>query len=130
MTRWIATPVLSLGLAGLLVACGGDDDGGGSNTVPADADVVVRAVNSTEWDEDAYATPGEGGEVEIYAVNDTTLAHNLHVRNAAGDDIGDGIDLPGQGSTGEVTLKLEPGEYRILCLVPGHQNMDSTLTVG
>jgi plastocyanin len=129
MTRWIATPVLSLGLAGLLVACGGDDSGGGSNTVPADADVAVYAIDGIKWDEGSYNATSENGEVTIYTENRSSLAHNLHVKGADDATIGDAVDLPGQGSKGEITVKLEPGEYRIVCLVPGHQNMDSTLIV-
>jgi plastocyanin len=111
-----------------LAACGGS----GSSTpatVPADADVVVRALDGVVWDKDAYTATAENGEVTIYSVNDSGIAHNLHVQTADGTGIGDFIDLPARGSDGTKTWKLEPGDYRIVCLIPGHQNMDSLLTV-
>ena len=111
-----------------LAACGGSDSSTPA-TVPANADVVVRALDGVVWDKDAYTATAENGEVTIYGVNDSGIAHNLYVQTADGTAIGDFIDLPARGSDGTKTWKLEPGEYRIVCLIPGHQNMDSPLTV-
>ncbi|MFZ9628966.1 MAG: hypothetical protein ACO3C1_06395 [Ilumatobacteraceae bacterium] len=110
-----------------LSACGGGT--ATPATVPADADVVVRAKDGIVWDQTAYTATAENGEVTIYGVNDSAIAHNLHVQTADGTAVGDFIDLPVRGSDDEKTWKLEPGEYRIVCLVPGHNNMNSTLTV-
>ena len=106
--------------------------GGGSSTpatVPVDADVVVRALDGVVWDAAEYSATATDGEVQIYGVNDSGIAHNLHVQTADGTSIGDLVDLPARGSDGMKTWKLEPGDYRIVCLIPGHQNMDSLLTV-
>ena len=129
MNRWIVAPVLALGLTGL-AACGGSSSGG-SNTVPADADVTVRAIDGIKWNSDAYTATSDNGEVTIYGVNNSSIAHNLHVTGPDGKDtIGDVIDLPSSGSDGTVTIKLEPGEYRIICFIPGHSaTMNSSLTV-
>ena len=111
-----------------LSACGG----GGSSTpatVPADADVVVRALDGVVWDANEYSPTATDGEVQIYGVNDSGIAHNLYVQDPAGATVGDYIDLPVRGSDDMKTWKLAPGEYRIVCLVPGHQNMDSLLIV-
>ena len=40
------------------------------------------------------------------------------------------IDLAKKGSDGSAVYDLAPGEYRIVCKVPGHSSMNSTLTVG
>lgn len=111
-----------------LGACGG----GGSSTpatVPADADVVVRALDGVVWDATEYSATATDGEVQIYGVNDSGIAHNLYIKDAGDATIGDFIDLPVRGSDEMKTWKLAPGEYRIVCLVPGHQNMDSLLVV-
>lgn len=117
------------GLAGLLAltACGGGSST--PTTVPADADVVVLALDGIVWDADEYSAVADNGEVSIYTRNDSSIAHNLYVRDSEGTEIGDFIDLPSRGADGMKTWKLEPGEYRIVCLIPGHQNMDSMLTV-
>lgn len=120
----VLVPVLALGLA----ACGGSSTSDG--TVPADADVVVRALDGIVWDSSSYTATATNGEVTIYGVNDSGIAHSLHVQDKNGANVGDGIDLPRRGADGEITLKLQPGEYRIVCLIPGHQNMKASLTVG
>jgi plastocyanin len=130
MQRRIALSLLALPLLGSLVAltaCGGDDDGGSSNTVPAGA-VAVRAVDGIAWNADEYTATAENGEVTIYGVNDSSIAHNLNVQRD-GTTIGDPIDLPKKGSDGTITLQLEPGEYRVVCLISGHDNMNSALIV-
>lgn len=121
MTPFAAAGLLALG------ACSG---GGGSstNTVPADADVVVRAVDGIAWDQDEYTATAVDGKVKIYTVNDSGLAHNLYTQD--GDTvIGDFIDLPKRGSDGALVYDLAPGEYRIVCKIAGHANMDSKLIV-
>lgn len=128
MKRWIVLSSTALGLAAL-TACGGGDSSSG-NTVPTDADVVVRAVDGIAWNADSYEATAENGEVTIYGVNDSSIAHNLHVKADDGSMIGDFIDLPAKGDDGTITVKLAPGEYRIVCLIAGHQNMDSALVVG
>jgi plastocyanin len=115
--------------AGLVVL--GACSGGGStssNTVPADADVVVRAVDGIAWNQDEYSATAVDGKVKIYAVNDSGIAHDMYVKD--GDTpVGDFIDLPRRGDDGALVYDLAPGEYRIVCLIPGHNNMDSTLVV-
>lgn len=111
-----------------LVACGGGTTAT-STTVPAEADVVVRAVEGIAWDAASYTAVAENGEVSIWSTNDSGVAHNLHVQTPDGDSVGDFIDLPRRDSNGLKTWKLAPGEYRLVCLVPGHQNMNSLLTV-
>ena len=124
-SRRLITPFLALGLVAL-GACGGG--GSSTNTVPADADVVVRAVDGIAWNQDDYTATAVDGKVKIYVVNDSGIAHDMYVE--AGDTpVGDFIDLPKRGSDGALVYDLAPGEYRIVCKIPGHANMDSTLTV-
>lgn len=124
------TPFLAVGLAVGLLALGACSGGGGgsSNTVPPDADVVVRAVDGIAWNQDEYTATAVEGKVKIYAVNDSGVEHNLYTLEGE-TVIGDFIDLPKRGSDGALVYELAPGEYRIVCKIAGHANMDSKLVV-
>jgi plastocyanin len=116
--------------AGLIAlgACSGGGATSSDNTVPADADVVVRGVDGIAWDKDEYTATATEGKVKIYTVNNSGLPHNLFVLD--GDTaVGDFIDLPKRGDDGALVYELAPGEYRIVCKIPGHGNMNSKLVV-
>ncbi|MBI4883727.1 MAG: hypothetical protein HY826_06695 [Actinobacteria bacterium] len=122
--RFAIGPLVAVGLVALS-ACGGSGSST-AGTVPADADVVVRAVDGIAWNAKEYTAVA--GSVKIYSVNDSGVAHNMYVLD--GDTpVGDFIDLPKRGSDGALVYDLQPGEYRIVCTIPGHNNMNSTLTV-
>jgi len=124
----LAAPLAATALT-LLAACGGGSDRP-VGTAPATADITVRAKDGLVWDETSYTASSADGPVELYAVNDSGLAHNLHVVDADDNDVADKIDLPSKGSNGTITLDLAPGEYRIVCKIPGHSGtMNATLTV-
>jgi plastocyanin len=122
LTLLFAAALIAIG------ACSGGGSTGSDNTVPADADVVVRAVDGIAWDHDEYTATATDGKVKIYTVNNSGLPHNLFVLD---DDksIGDFIDLPRRGDDGALVYELVPGEYRIVCKIPGHGNMNSKLVV-
>ena len=111
----VAVVVLSVAL----VACGG----GGSGGVPADADLVVEAVNSFEF-EPTEATV-RSGEVTIALDNQDGQRHTLVI-----DEERFKIDAQGGGSDGD-TVELDPGTYTFYCDVPGHRSagMEGTLEV-
>lgn len=109
---------LAIGLAG----CGGDDAPKAS-TVQADLVVVAR---TTAWEKPAYELAAGTKTIELK--NDDLVGHNLHVLDTGNKDMGTVIDAnPGNTATG--SFALTPGTYRIFCSIPGHSNMDSTLTV-
>ncbi len=120
----LASLVLALALA--VAACGG---GGGASgaTVPPDADLVVRGVEGLRWDQPAYTVAA--GEVLIAAENVSSLPHNLHIVGPGGVQLPQFIDIPRRGEVRTMTVTLEPGEYTLICTVPGHNAMRSTLTV-
>jgi plastocyanin len=130
MTTRLAAPLLAVATTiGLLTlsACGG-----GSSTpasVPADADVVVKAEEGIQWNAKSFTATATDGKVVIFAENDSALAHNVYVLDSSDKVMGDFIDLPTKGSSGSRSLPLSPGTYRIVCKVPGHNNMNATLTV-
>jgi plastocyanin len=123
VTALLATAGLVLGVA----ACGGGDDGSADATVPATADLVVTAVPSIRWDKAAYTAPA--GEIEVALVNNDAVRHDLVILD--GDTKVGNLELVARsrGDVASDTITLEPGTYRIYCIVPGHSQMDSELTV-
>lgn len=126
MTRF-STSLLALGLLLGVSACGGDSASG--STAPADIDVDVRALDGVVWNAGSYSATATDGVVTIYGANNSSLPHNLYVLDGDGKQIGDFIDLPTRGSDGTIDVELTPGEYRIVCQIPGHSAMNSALVV-
>ena len=112
-------------LASVIAGCGG---GGDSEPAPSvDADLVVTAVPSIRWDAESYAAPA--GDITVALRNEDSVRHTLVVLKDE-DVVGDlelAVNRRGDVDTGTITL--EAGTYRIFCTVPGHQNMNSELTV-
>jgi cytochrome c oxidase subunit 2 len=114
----------------VLAGCGGDDDSGGGGGEAqtgggrgADGSVTVVAEDTLSFDRDDYSVPA--GEVTIDYENGGNIAHTLLI---------DGVDdfklaVASSGDTDDGTTELEPGDYRIYCDVPGHSDMEATLTV-
>ena len=126
----ISAVVLGLAALATLAACGGSGSSGPAGTVPADVDVAVHAKDGLVWDAKSYAATSHDGTVIVYGVNDSSLAHNLYILDTDGKDVAAGIDLAGSGSSGTLTLTVTPGEYQIICKIPGHSGtMRATLTV-
>ena len=110
-----------------LSACGGGGTSAPDYTIPADADLVVKAVPTIRWDAKTYSAAA--GEVKVFFANDDSVKHVLVVRQ--GDKVVGDLELKvnKKGDTAEGTITLEPGEYSVYCIVPGHGGMNSTLTV-
>jgi plastocyanin len=122
-TLTLLLSLLALGALGL-VACGGDDDD--------DEDTVAtQAIRMTEYAFDPADVTVGGGDT-ITATNDGQLPHNYTVIGAGGAGAVEAVtgDVD-PGSTGEITLNLQSGEYEVICTIPGHaeQGMRGTLTV-
>lgn len=118
----IAIAPLALG------ACGGGDDSGSSEvTAPADATLVVEALN-LKFDRKEY-TASAGDAVIAYLGLDAQK-HTLIVADADDKQIGREAAVQ-KGDVDTITLTLEPGTYSLICTVPGHKaaGMTATLTV-
>ena len=126
MKSRILTPVLAVALL-TLAACGGER--ASSGTAPTDVDVEVRAVDGILWDAEAYTATAVDGVITIFVANDSALPHNMQVKDMDGKDVGKLVDIVSPGSSDTVELSIAPGDYRIVCEIPGHTNMDSSLTV-
>ena len=116
-----------LALSSLTFAACGGGDSGPADTVPADTQLVVKAVPSIRFDADSYTATA--GEISVGYINEDSVRHTLIV-------VKDGEKVPnfkleigkkGDADYGSVTL--EAGNYTLFCDVPGHQNMKADLTV-
>jgi len=128
-------PILSIvGLVALaavtLVAasCGGGGSSTPAVTIPAGA-LVVDAGPGLVLGQSEYTTASVGGKVVIAYVQRDTQRHTLLVRDAAGIIVGPKLDVVKAGSVSVGTYDLPPGQYQMICDVPGHGTMKATLTV-
>ena len=123
-------PVTATVFAASLVAlssCGGSSSSTPDYTIPADADLVVKAIPSIRWDASEYTAAA--GDIKVFLANDDSVKHVLVVLK---DDkvVGDlELIVNKRGDFDEGTITLEAGEYRVYCTIPGHGGMNSTLTV-
>jgi hypothetical protein len=126
--RAVACSMFIIGLAG----CGADpsDSGGGtSNSVNG----VVK-----EWSVSVDASSAMAGEVTFTVANQGTIGHEFLVvktdiepgeipvegdsfpEPADGLEVVDEIGEFPKGTTETLTLTLEPGNYQLVCNLPGH----------
>jgi plastocyanin len=120
----VAIAVLPLALG----ACGGGDDSGSSTpTAPADATLTVEALN-LKFDKKDYTAAG-GDEIIAYLGLDSQH-HTLAVLDSDKQQVGTEAAVD-KGETDTIELTLDPGEYTLICTVPGHAaaGMQATLTV-
>jgi uncharacterized cupredoxin-like copper-binding protein len=141
----MATLVASIALAGTVAACGSDDDDSGSSeesTETASAEEVTVTTGDEEGGEfswDVEPTPTEETK-EITFVNESETEHGLvFAKLNEGFTLEEAYELEGRkGSTvpyaeggakpgSTETLKLEnpvePGNYVLLCPIPGHYQL-------
>ena len=123
-------PVTATVFAASLVAlssCGGSSSSTPDYTIPADADLVVKAIPSIRWDASEYTAAA--GDIKVFLANDDSVKHILVIRQ--GDKVVGDLELTvtKRGTFDEGTINLEAGEYSVYCIIPGHSNMNSKLTV-
>jgi uncharacterized cupredoxin-like copper-binding protein len=141
MLRYLPALLLVGGLAFALVACGsstsaGSDQGsGGATTVTkfaegvADQKVEVSAdpSGSMKWTKQMYMVTA--GDVTFVVKNPSVVIHNFVVE-------GPGVkatsaNIKANGTLNATLRDLKPGEYKIVCTIPGHREagMVATLVV-
>lgn len=146
MRKLSALLVLAL-VSAALVACG-DDDEGTTTTETATEETSGAAAGGEEGGGEAGGSTveleagpetglaytateasAEAGKATIDFVNAQSIAHDVAIEDAGGEQIGKTeVITEGEDST---TVELEPGEYTFYCTVPGHREagMEGTLTV-
>jgi plastocyanin len=116
---------LVVGLALVLVACGGDasEDGGAEPTVTDDGALRVVGQDNLRWNVEELSA--EAGVVEFELVCEDAVNHNIVI-----DELDAEIAACAPGATARGSIDLEPGTYTYVCTVPGHEStMRGTLTV-
>jgi uncharacterized cupredoxin-like copper-binding protein len=135
---------VAVAFGALAVACGDDEETAPvteGTPVPADATPsgATVGVALSEWAVDPDVASVAAGEVTFVVRNDGTIDHELAVIRS---DLGPG-DLPIDGAkvveeeageligrtevfppgeTQSLTFDLEPGDYVLICNIPGHYN--------
>lgn len=122
----LVVPAIAAG-ALVLAACGGGGSGSDGTSAPIDADVVVTAIDPIAWDKADYTATA--GEVVIAAKNNSSQPHNLHIVAPDKSQLPVALNIPSKGDVETATVTLTPGEYRLICTIPGHSSMNSALTV-
>jgi YVTN family beta-propeller protein len=96
-----------------------------SGTRAEDRDIGVTL---NEWKLQPSRTKVPAGQLRFLAENTGNTAHALRI-------VGQGIDVStdnfGSGESASINVVLPPGEYRLICPIPGHeqQGMSATFTV-
>ena len=112
--------LISLGTAGLLAlaACGGGGSSSTTDTVPADADLVIKA-EDIKFDKKEYTAPA--GEVTVALENKGAQVHTLvHLRQGQHRDRPGARGEPGPDE-GRRPYDLPAGTYTLICDIPGHK---------
>ena len=119
---------LIVGLAAIAFsACGGSSSGSPAETVPADVGLEVDAGPGIKFAATSYTAAA--GDVKVAYRNVDAQRHTLAIIAA------DGTTLPGElevFKSGDIDVRsytLAIGTYKLICTVPGHENMKATLDV-
>jgi plastocyanin len=119
-------PAIAAG-ALVLSACGGGSDSSDGTTAPIDADVVVTAIDPLKWDQEQYTATA--GDVVVAVENDSSQPHDLRILDAGNTELPLELEIPSQGDVESGSVTLAAGTYTLICTIPGHTSMKSTLTV-
>lgn len=117
--------IVSTVLASILTSCAGSSSS--KPTIPVAADVVVTAEGGLHLDQTSYAA--SSGEISIAYVNDDTIRHTLVISKDGTKVGGFELKVNQKGDVDFGSANLVPGNYVLLCTVPGHQNMNAGFTV-
>ncbi len=117
----IVLAVLALVIATVAVFVRGGDDGGGT----AGAGETTVQLSEFALTPAAVSVP-TGGSLKV--TNDGSIVHNLSIE---GTDLKTPDIAAGESATLDLS-SLEPGEYPVICAIPGHSDagMTGTLTIG
>jgi plastocyanin len=132
--RVAAASLLTLGALGLVACGGGDDDDEGTVATQATTteEVVDGVGGATEIGMTEYEFAPAGAKVSrgdtITVTNNGQLPHNYTIPDVRGvGDVTTGDVDP--GSSGEVTVDLDPARYGVICTIHTAQDMEGGLTV-
>ncbi|MET0832025.1 MAG: plastocyanin/azurin family copper-binding protein [Acidimicrobiia bacterium] len=135
--------------AAMLAACGGDDEAAEPTVEGPGGDTIEISVAMIEFEYDPVTMEvPAGAEVTVTAANEGSIEHDFVMVDqghevVSEDDLPDDIDQfrvdsavvalhaePGEFAEGTF-IAPDPGDYQVICLVPGHfsAGMEATFTV-
>jgi uncharacterized cupredoxin-like copper-binding protein len=121
MKKYLALVVIVFGLSLALAACGG-----GGPTTNLSVDMVEFTFTPADF------TVPAGQEITLELTNNGAVVHDFIIMNLGaqvGQDFGDDDEQnmywkaelgPGTSSTYTFNAPSQPGEYQVICGVPGH----------
>ncbi len=145
-TAWLAVvtvlAVLGVALGVIAVIMAGGDDGGGTSAPAAGGGSggTSASVGAAEFAFDpADVSLTAGAEATVELTNNGAVQHNWTVLKA-GEEIAAesefdesmvlaAVDNTAPGESNSVSLTLEPGDYQVICTIPGHFDAGMTGTV-
>lgn len=112
-----------LALAGAAAGCGGPD--------PVAVDGPVVEIATADYRMSPQAVRTDRGRTTFRLRNAGTLAHNWVLKRERGDEERElaRIATIKPGATDEVTVRLRPGTYRMVCTVTRHEVLGEHGTV-
>ncbi len=126
--------LLSVAIVGCSSSAGADGGTGGGTKAGFSSDAVAQKIEvsadprgNLKWDQAEYTATA--GDVTFAVGNPSVIEHNFGVKG--GPDRLNVVSKNFKGrSENTFTLKdLKPGEYQIVCTVPGHNAMVAKLVV-
>ena len=153
MPRKPLAALMVIAIPFVLAACGGDDDTTSAATPTTTSAEATTSEDTTAEDttaEDTTASGGGGGEsvdlseveykitpadpsvkagsVTFNVSNDGSTVHNLEIE---GNGVEEETEDLQPGSSGQLTVDLQPGTYEMYCSIDGHEDlgMEGEVTV-
>lgn len=135
MPRKILVALVVISVPFLLAACGDDDDTSTEAAAPSTTAADTTAEESTtaaggggetvdlsevEYKIDPADATVKAGSVTFNVSNDGQTVHNLEIE---GKGVEEGSEDLQPGSTGQLTVDLEPGTYEMYCSIDGHEDL-------
>lgn len=117
--RWAAVVVVGTAFAAVMLAMAGKSTRGASELPP----VKVEALEFAFRPNDVVV---KAGRVLFQVTNVGRLEHNFLIEGADQEVLGY-VPVIAPKQSEQLTVTLRPGTYRIVCVVPGHE--ESTLKV-
>ena len=123
--------LLAVGLMGFAVGCGDDDEDESADTAATTSATTAesggggggaQSVSMIDYGfEPSDATAASGDSIDL--TNDGDVPHNYTI--VEGDPTGGGTEVAASddiapGESGSLTVDAEPGDYGVLCTIPGH----------
>jgi uncharacterized cupredoxin-like copper-binding protein len=133
--RKILVALVVISVPFLLAACGDDDDTSTEAAAPSTTAADTTAEESTtaaggggetvdlsevEYKIDPADATVKAGSVTFNVSNDGQTVHNLEIE---GKGVEEGSEDLQPGSTGQLTVDLEPGTYEMYCSIDGHEDL-------